>query len=397
VLTQIFASPRQLRALWPLDRPQLAAEALLLFLAAGFVVIPEPLWADLFYVIVLPLSLIAARDAHRRGVRLSWPPHLVVAVALIVWFAITLAWDVDSPLHRGMVTLWLWQAVCALVFVLALHAALGTAPQFRTRLTRALIVMAAINFVFALIHLQFDDIAHLSGVLRMGGWAETRQPILGGGIIGVVTLLALSRAITRKDAWLAAAALGGLVFIALTGSRGPGLAILAALVVQLGWGHPRVLALAILAALLLALAWLALDYDHLTHLVRAQVARGDSNRFIIWRMSWDEIAKSPWIGHGPGHRLDRPGEDFPHNLFLSTWFYSGLIGLGLLLSYLALVLRRCFLAPNRAERALRLSILAHVVLCGMTDFGQVIKGPGPLWYLLWMSTLLCATQNKDEA
>ena len=189
----------------------------------------------------------------------------------------------------------------------------------------------------------------------------------------------------------------GLVFIALTGSRGPALAVMGALVVQLGWAYPRLLAGLILAGGAAVLLGLALDYGFFAHIWAGVAARGDSHRFVIWQLSWADIQTAFWQGHGPGHRLpNRPNEDFPHNLFLSTWFYTGLIGLGLLLAYLALVALRALAAPSRAERALRLSLLVNLVICGTTDFGQVIKGPGPIWYLIWIPTIFAATMETKR-
>jgi O-antigen ligase len=172
-----------------------------------------------------------------------------------------------------------------------------------------------------------------------------------------------------------------------------------ALVFQLGWAYPRVLAmLAVAGAALLGLVWLA-DGGFIAHLWHSQVARGDSRRMLLWQLSWVDIQPAFWLGHGPGHRLFVEGhseESFPHNLFLSTWLYAGLIGLGLLLAYLALVTLRAFAAPSRAERALRLSLVINMVICGMTDFGQLIKGPSPLWYLIWLPTIFAATLETKK-
>ncbi len=396
-MTAIFASWGELVGYWRADRARLLAELVLCFIALGFVVHPEPPWADLFYLIILPLALWRAYVTRSRWNLAAMPVHLILASALIIWFTLTLAWDGTAQARPVLLGRWLLNGLATLVFVHSLSRAFSAAPEFRTRLVRAIILFAVINAIIAFVRLPFDPIANLTGVLRMGGWAETRHPILGAAIMGSAVLFAVSRAVERRDLWLWGAALIGLVFIALTGSRGPAGAVVIAVAFQLGWAYPRVLAALVLAgAVVLGLA-LAVDYSFFAHLWQTQAARGDSHRFEIWLLSWADIQQAFWLGHGPEYRLhDRPNEDFPHNLFLSTWFYAGLIGLLLLLGYLAAASLKACRAPSRADRALRLSLLLNMVLCGMTDFGQVIKGPGPIWFLIWLPTLFAATLEERK-
>lgn len=393
MLNGLFASPSLLRRLWHTDRERLLAELLLLFLPLGLVVAPEPIWADLFFLFLLPLSLWLAWRS-RGAIRLrALPPHLWAATALIGWFVLSLAWDATSQARPRALLVWLLCGVSTLVFVHAL-AACARQAEFRERLTRALVLFAPINAAIAIARLPFHWSRWVSDVIRMEGWAETRAPILGAAIMSVLLLLALSRAARRGGAWRWGPIGLMAAFVLLTGSRGPALALALALLVLLGWGHPRLLGLLLAAGALGLLAGLALDQPLLSHLWQTQMQRGDSHRFAIWAESWQAILRSPWIGHGPGFRFDDPAESFPHNLLLSTWLYTGVVGVALLAAYFALVLRECGRLPTRPERALGVALVVLVLGCGATDIAQVIKGPGPLWYVIWLPTLLAAARPR---
>jgi O-antigen ligase len=348
-------------------------------IAAGFLVAPNPLWAALFYVGVLPLwgfSLFT-----RRAV----PPAdagTMVGVALILWFTLTTAWDTSAAFTH---VLWLWNGLCTLVYFLALRRALRPGAPEGALLVTVLLACALANIAIAFLHLAAFGM--VDG--RMTGWAEARHPILGASIIGVCVILATGRLLDGRHRRLAGAVvIAGLAFIVLTGSRGPLLAIGGSLSLLLLFVRPRLLlaaaglGVALIAAVAVA-APAALE-DAWARLLQ----RGWSNRLDIWQLALREIAERPLFGHGPSARLDRASDNFPHDLFLSTLFYSGAVGLLLLLAVLALAARAAWRRPDRVTRWTLLALLAHTVLSGLTDLSQITKGPSPMWYIVWLPVAL---------
>lgn len=386
--------PAHLAGLWHGDRRALLHEALLAFLALGFLIAPEPAWADLFYVLLLPLAL---HVAWMRRASFRWsdvPAHVAIGSGLVLLFALSLIWDESA--HAAPVSLWLWfwDALCTMVFVLSLADALASSAAYRTRLVNWIIAAATLNAVISVARFVLFAESWGSDPTRLGGWAEMRHPILGAIIMGMVVLLATGRALATGK-WRYAVVAGiGLLFIALTGSRGPALAIMTAMALLLGASRPRLFLLAVTTAALATGALALVEHAALARIVTTMLNRGDSHRFIIWQLSWHDILRRPLLGHGPTYRIDRPDEAFPHNLFLSTWLYTGIVGLTLLLAYLAAVLRQALKAPPGLDRILRLAILLHLLICAMTDFSQVVKGPGPMWYMLWLGTLFCAANQN---
>ncbi len=357
------------------------AALLAAILGAGLLVAPEPVWALLFYLGGL-LPFLAR--VHRRD---TWPADAggMAGVALIAWFTLATAWDQAADGRLGPHLLWIWNGLNTLAFFLAARAAFGTAGEGRERLVSVLTGCGLGNAVIGL------ALSLLRGFPdgRMNGWAETRHPILGAAIIAVVVLLAAGRLLQRRAPLANGAVVAvGLGFIVATGSRGPLIAVAAALALLLLGLRPRLLLAAIPLGAAASLA-ATLVLPRLPAMLAARLlARGWSSRLDIWTLALHESASRPLLGYGPSARLARAVDNFPHDLFLSTLFYSGAIGLALLLALLALALGAAWRAQPAVERWTRLALLLNLLLTGVSDLSQVTKGPGPMWYLLWLPVVL---------
>ena len=369
---------------------------LLFVVGAGFLVSPEPVWAMLFYLLIVPVQFRALAGAIGDGTfRRDMTPALAAAITMILWLILGLAWDRSAAGHPAVQGLWVWNAFCTLLFVWGCHEAFARSQAWRDRLITVLIACGTLNAWIAIIRLPFISYAWDHDSLRMPGWAETRHPILGAIIIGVPVLLAASRLLQRRamrtNAFALASCLG---FIALTGSRGPILAIAGALILFLAMARPRLLAIAVAATLVVLCLVQLLAPAVMTNVWHALADRGTSDRLIIWRLSLKAIATSPWVGLGPNVRLDRVNEGFPHNLFLSTLFYAGAVGLVMLLTLLSLVGRIVWRRPPGVDRSMRIALLVYPMLAGMTDLSSLIKGPAPMWYMVWLPLIICMGSNR---
>jgi O-antigen ligase len=357
------------------------ATVLLISFGAGFVIRPSPVWAMLFYLTVLPVC------GARLGKRGLWPSDAgsVVGVTLILWFTLATCWDVAAGSEIGPHVFWVWNGLCTLVMFVASRAAFGTPGRDRERLITTLIAGALVNTTIVFVRTAFTGIA--DG--RLGGWAETRHPILGASMIGTCAILAAGRMLAgRRARFEAITVLACLVFIVLTGSRGPLLAITVSLGLLAALLQPRLLISVIVIGLFLLVMVEFADPGILDHAWARLLERGWSSRLDIWQLALEEIARRPILGYGPSTRLNRATDNFPHDLFLSTIFYSGAIGLVLLLLLLALAARAAYRQPDHVRRATGIVLLVHLILSGLTDLSQVTKGPGPLWYIIWVPIIL---------
>lgn len=366
----------------------------LLFLAAGFAVAPEPVWAAMFYAGGIPL--LAWRVAPRVAPMLT-APAVALPLLLVGWMALALLWADPATAGAPSRLLWLWNCLCTAGFFLNLLLAAGPA-RGAAAIEWTLIGAGTLNAAFSIARF----VAAGATEERMGGWAETRHPILGAGIIGLCLVLALGRAVApccgrRLRAGLLAAVAVMAGFIWLTGSRGPLAAVVLGCAVLLA-GLRRRWQLAILAAALAALVAARLaDPLLLTDALDRMTERGWSNRLDIWRQSIAMIAQKPLFGHGLTALLPRARDAFPHDLYLSTLLYGGAVGLGLLLGSFALAAWGLRRLPKGAGRRTLAALGVTACLVGATDLSQVVKGPGPMWYIIWVPLVLTISAGRRGA
>jgi len=368
------------------DPTDLLSAALVLVLAAGFLTPTGAAWSDLFYAISGPAILVALwrGKATARGLG----PGFFLPVALILWSTASVLWCTDPGPRTNA---YLVDGFCTLVFYVGLVVALDQV-RFRRLAVNILIWFAALNAVIALIGYPWRN--GIGG--RLGGIGETRQAILGASVIAVAMLFALFRVLNDKT-WTSAQRFAGsaatalmLLFVALTQSRGPILGAAAGVLVLILWSEWRFWILPALIGLPAAV-WLIDGAVRIGGLDRALhdivigplTQRGTSFRPEIWRASLARIAQHPWIGHGVGGRLEYKSFTFPHDLYLSLLFYSGAAGLALFVGCVVLLLGGVLRRPG-PERSLLVALWANMLVSGLTDYGQIIKGPSPLWYIIWL-------------
>jgi O-antigen ligase len=351
---------------------------LLLFAASAFLLPTGPAYSLVFYLTALPAICLRRGPAAPLTQPGEW-----AALALILFSGLTLIWGHDDH-HRS----WRFaqQALWTLLFVIILFRTLPD-PRTRFSLGSVLICCGTANAILSLILGAF-----LNEGDRLHGWGITDNPILGAASLAAPYLCALSRVLTqsrRRMPYLVACVTMAL-FILETESRGPLLA--AALATLFLCAASPIPARALAAAAALALAWMLLPAGFRQHQAAMLVARGSSHRFDIWTRSLEMIAQRPLFGHGLAANLDLPNVPgvgditFPHDLYLSVLFYSGIAGFLLFAGLAACVTWR--LAQGLRRRDQDWLWMASLWLCslinGLTDLGQITKGPGEMWLIFWL-------------
>ncbi len=350
--------------------------AVLAFITACFLLPTSPAYAVVFYLAVVPC--VGVRLAMSRG-RVPRDPAFWLGVVLIVWSGLTLCWGRDDG--RRTVSFALATAA-TLVFWAALYRTV-TAPFRRAWLARVLVAAGTLNALVGLARTGLDPPYQPPGdTRRLHGWGITYHPVLGAAVLSVCLLTALDQA-ARDSKWrrwhLGAAGVIALAIV-LTKSRGPELAIIIAAVVLAAAGPARRAAPALLA--LPPLAWIA-----------GAVRVGSTGHIEIWRATWTEIKARPWAGHGLAADLPASlGGDkrFPHDLYLSLLFYSGAVGLALFGAWAAFLAARLFKARAAAETPWIAALCVNALVAGISDDGQITKGPGPLWLIVWLPAAMAA-------
>jgi hypothetical protein len=214
------------------------------------------------------------------------------------------------------------------------------------------------------------------------------------GTAGIVSCYLANSARSRKAAvfWAMGAIEIG-VFILLTHSRGPIATYAASMAVALlVFPKSRLYKAEVVSGMvsLCLLAVLCYGVDKSLGKIAEFVAglgqRGDSYRFRLWRLAWQHILTSPFAGNGISARLGDPVAHGPHNLFLSTAYYFGVLALVLLVVALGSLVAEIYRRMGTGGPLLPLATIAlcHGVLSVLSDHGVLIKGPSPLWIIYWL-------------
>jgi O-antigen ligase len=113
-----------------------------------------------------------------------------------------------------------------------------------------------------------------------------------------------------------------------------------------------------------------------------------TGRTNIWSFIWGEIEKSPIFGYGySSTRQIIPTlyrtfwgwtAAHAHNMWLQTWFVSGIVGVGLLLTVLIAQLRYW----RHTRDTISLALLVYVFITGLTEAGHLDGAPSILT-VLW--------------
>lgn len=125
----------------------------------------------------------------------------------------------------------------------------------------------------------------------------------------------------------------------------------------------------------------------------------DSTRLVIWQHAFTLILDAPWLGHGLHAKFAVEGISGavnPHNLYLSTLYYYGIVGLGLLLvpllSAFVVSAKQCRDPYHR----LCLILLIHAVAATLTNYGQVVQSPSPLWTIYWLPIAMALARPREK-
>jgi len=379
------------------DAAGITQAALLITLAGGFLMPSIAAWSMLFYLTLMPAVLWRLWQ----GWRPDWRnPALAAMLALWLWSTLAICWDTNVSGHGNTHFYWLWNAGCTLIFLLGFLMAQtsAAAPQ---RIVAALLAGAAGNTALSVaLFLAQGDLT-----TRLFGWGITRNPTLGAAIIEICLLLAIKSGMGgRRWAWAAAVPMG--LYLLFSYSRAALIGLSVALAI-LGFGANLALSAAVCAAVLAVLGLVWRFWHGLFSVVWENlVGRGTDCHVLIWRTAWQQIARHPLIGFGPSARLPITASEYcpaypsPHDLYLSLLYYSGGIGFGLFLLTLALLSRHLRRAvPGGAARRFWLALAVIPFIAGLSDLSQIIKGPAPTWYIVWLPMLLVLTlpTRKSQA
>lgn len=221
---------------------------------------------------------------------------------------------------------------------------------------------------------------------RLQLFASTDHLIIAACLYAAISIFALFP--PRNSSKMLITTVGVLLFVcvALSGSRGPLLAtVMALLAGHLRAGRKWVL---IFPLILVAGVWIS-HYSGLFAIDRI-VEMSSGYRLDIWGHILEEIWQSrQWLF---GNSLlaeeivtiGTKNFDHAHSGYLGTFFYGGLIGLLLLIATVVIAGRHVWVTGKNGNHSLKTALWVFALLIIATDSHKLLDTPGPLWLYFWI-------------
>jgi len=359
-----------------------------------------------FYGLLLPSFLIACwrtPDIYRRL------PRSVGTYGLLAFF-LYIFLHAAIVAHTGSDVRTFYYTLCTGLFVaMALACFHPRAAVYGEVALRSLMLTAAVTAFLSLVVYAWQG--EYGRLIPIG---RAHNPIPGSSLQAIGALIALwygcRRDMTlrfRLVCLLSVVIIGIMLYFAQ--SRGPILAFLAACMVALfvlrQW---RLLSILLAAGLALVADYAyfglhghsMLGLDGLHHCAGELFEARNSFRLPIWQKALHLTLEQPFLGHGLHARFSLKGAEGavnPHNLFLGTAYYTGLPGLLLLLLPLGAALITSLRQRRDPYHALCLVLLVHGIAAVMTNFGQPVKSPFPLWTIYWLPIAMALARPVQKA
>ena len=248
------------------------------------------------------------------------------------------------------------------------------------------------------------------GILGVGEFAYLGNPILAGLYYGVFASILCGYMVSTPFQWkshlpalLATAIL--VLFILLSGSRGPLMALLAMggmalLLCQYSWKKPIAIALGVTGGA--AALWL---HELIWSQLNSVFADGFNCRFPIWQYAIDSIISNPFWGYGAYADFEVMCNsvllDHPHNMLLNVSYYWG-IPAGLIF---IMTSTWSLLVSLTYRKQLLISIAGCILVFGqigmLTDTYSFLIRPDLQWLLFFFPIAAISgarkSQKKDDS
>ncbi len=368
--------------------------ALLVFLA-GFYFFPQSKPHNTaYYVLVLLPFLLSLR---RQDLVAYWQSSIFrLTIIFLVYLTLSLAWGehtmLDDWIKYTKRLLYMFGFVC---MVMAYYN-----PQYLNKLCK---VIASVAVVMAVVSMVLYDSSLYPPPDRLKNFGILDHEIISASTYGFAAIVLLYGFPLEHQyrLWIK---LGGfsilLLDMLLTQSRGPILALTITIcIVELLHGkHRKLVIVFIIASIAAGILMFTDAIDTPAWIVRNG---GDTYRLQIWQHVWQRILGSPWYGLGlsANETIVFPACScipHPHNIFLATMLYGGVLGLLMLIVLLAHSLMIAFSQFKSDQQVKFLAFLLFGIICGLTDGNKLIDHPRPMWLYFWLPILFIAAQQTPK-
>lgn len=359
------------------------------FFLLGFFVFPSTHWHNNFFYAIILVPYLVTLQLKR--IQLIYRSNIwLLSMFLCSYMFLTLIWA-DNAVLRDYVY-YLRRVIYLFVFFSLTIELVLRYPKFIDHLFVSLCWVAAITAIVSIIWFFFFPRPRL----RFIG-DQVRNSVVGASAYGMVLLVCCFHVlkIKKSSAWIYTA-LSVVILCSMALSQGRG--TLGALWITFLVGALLTRNKKLLAAVLCVIFICGLMFFYNEGFKEIIVKRGLSYRFEIFQQILPRIKGALIFGEGISTdnmfiMADGTKWNHPHNVYLGTTLYGGLIGLFLLLILQALALWESLLCFLREKDFTYLALLLFASICITISDYRVISHPDALWIYFWLPLALVAAKR----
>jgi O-antigen ligase len=361
----------------------------------GFFVIPSTHWHNnLFYGLILFPYLVTLR---LKRIQIIWQSNIwKLSMIIASYMCMTLLWAENADFKDYVY--YLRRIVYLFVFLSLTIELVLRHPKFIDYLFFFLCWVAAISAIVSILYFYSSHSFPKSRLMFLGD--QVQNPVVGANVYGMVSLVCFFHVMKTKESYVWIYTVLSVVILfsaALTQSRGPlGALLITFLIAAVLTRNKKLLGTVFCVILIGGLMFLSIDE------IREMITfRGFSYRLEIWQQTLSRIKEALFFGEGISTEntfimADGSKWNHPHNVYLATTLYGGLMGLFLLLILQALVLWEGFLCFLRENDFTFVALFLFAIICITTSNYRVISHPDAIWIYFWLPLALLAGKSLSR-
>jgi O-antigen ligase len=355
----------------------------------GFFVMPSTHWHNNFFygLILFPYLL----TLQLKKIQTIWQSNIwVFSMLLAGYMCLTLLWAKNADFKDYIY--YLRRVVYLFVFLSLTIELVLRYPKFIDYLFIFLCWVVSISAIISIFWFYSSHSFPQSRLMFLGD--QVQNSVVGANVYGMVTLVCFFHVIKSKESyvWIYTVLSVVILFsVVLTQSRGPLGALLITFLIGAVLTRNKKILCTILCVILIG-GVMFFTIDEIREMI---TRRGFSYRLEIWQQILLRIKEALFFGEGISTEnifimADGSKWNHPHNVYLATALYGGLIGLFLFFILQAVALwegLRCFLRKNDFTFV---ALLLFAFICITTTNYRVISHPDAIWIYFWLPLALLA-------
>ena len=365
------------------------------FLFSGMLILQKTShYQTVFYILVLGPSIVITMISPRKSIT-NLSNITKIFIIFSIWSSISILW---SDTQENIFTV-----IKRSVYILSLFLAFSILSREKTNNIIKIMIASGITISFISVYSLFEfQNSHTTD--RLVGEGALTNPLLSSHIYGFFLVFFLCLGIMsdnfkNKTAYLICTIIL-LITVLATGSRTPILALATTLIwVAFILKNKKSIIIITSSIITLTIIYFTSPETFLN--------RGLSYRPELWSIAIEKIKSQPVLGYGfdssIGFHIDSLDITFrePHNIHLSIFFFTGIIGFALWGAMHVYALWMCWKNKEDSLFLIASALLVYGIAAGMTEGGGLLPRPKEHWFITWIplafvSALLTHKTSKTK-